>query len=68
MKNNTSLGYIDIWSFIHLIAGYLFTKLLLRTKLPKNLVIIISVIGHQVFEIFEFLNKMFQHIFVYLYC
>jgi len=53
MKNNTSLGYIDIWSFIHLIAGYLFTKLLLRTKLPKNLVIIISVICHQVFEIFE---------------
>tara|TARA_B100001287_G_scaffold237265_1_gene210187 strand:- start:1234 stop:1593 length:360 start_codon:yes stop_codon:yes gene_type:complete len=53
MKNNTSLGYIDIWSFIHLLAGYLFTKLLLRTTLPKTLVIIISVIVHQVFEIFE---------------
>ncbi len=53
MENNTSLGYIDSWSFLHLLAGYLFTKLLLRTKFSKNFVIIISVIIHQVFEIFE---------------
>ena len=53
MENNTSLGYIDIWSFIHLLTGYLFTKLLLTTKLSNNFVIIVSVIIHQVFEILE---------------